>query len=137
MILRVKNKKFSLELSWVLKKSYLTCWNSLRVLKRRWRKISMFEDFIPLGSVESFVNFGPYRTYWVFWILVCWWLVGVYWDFGDSLKFVGTFMEKVELVCYLSAIYRCWIYGAKVEICKCVFVSYIESLQRNLSLLLL
>ena len=56
---RVKKKKISLEFSWVLKKSYLTRWNSLRVLRRRWSMITMFVAFNPLGSIEPFVRFGP------------------------------------------------------------------------------
>mgnify|MGYP004715618123 CR=1 FL=1 len=61
MLQRVKKKIFLLEFSWILKKSYLVCWNSLKVLRRRWSKITMFEVFNLLGFVESFVRFGSLR----------------------------------------------------------------------------
>ena len=54
-----KKENFPLEFSWILKKSYLARWNSLRVLRRKWSKIIMFVVFNPLGSVESFVSFTP------------------------------------------------------------------------------
>ena len=72
-------KKFYLEFSWVLKKSYLARWNSLRVLRRRWSKITMFVVFSPLGSVEPFVRFDPLEPVEPF---ASWFVGGSFWLFG-------------------------------------------------------
>ena len=56
---RRKKKNFHWSSVGFFEKNYLTRWNSLKVLRRRWSMTTMFVNFSPLGSIEPFVRFGP------------------------------------------------------------------------------
>ena len=58
LVLQRVKKKISLEFNWILEKNYLARWNSLRVLRRTWRNITMFVVFNLFGCVEPFIKFG-------------------------------------------------------------------------------